>query len=186
MRRIAIMRTVTARPPPYGIWHLPYGLRTQLAQQFAVSTWTISYDLKRLNAEDLQRYYAWGAEDRKRKERSMGARVTIRLPEALRERLAIVATHHRVELSEVIRQALEMYLNGTPREAEAHEGEDGHTPRQVEDCVQALLAQCVPGQAAQLAAMAQQLDRPLPEVVGELVAQGLRMKWWWGIQRPGS
>jgi hypothetical protein len=111
MRRIAIMRTVTALPPPYGIWHLPYGMRAQLAQQFSVSTWIIYHDLKRLNAEDLQRFYMGLAQERERKERIMGARVTIRLPKALREHLADSATHHRVELSELVRHALQIYLN---------------------------------------------------------------------------
>jgi hypothetical protein len=188
MRRIAIMRTVTALPPPYEIWHLPYGMRAQLAQQFAVSTWTIYHDLKRLNAGDLPRFYMGLAQERERKERIMGARVTIRLSKALREHLADLAAQRGVELFEVIRQALQIYLNGTPREAEANDGRDGHTPHQLEDCAHAILTQCVPERAARLAAIALQLGRSLPDVVGELVTQGLRMKWWWENtpQAPGA
>jgi hypothetical protein len=117
----------------------------------------------------------------------MRKRITVRLSDELFARLLDRVKGGETDVSRVIRQVLTAHLNETPSpgNTDADRGVE-ITPHGPEDCIQTLLAQCVPGGAARLAAIAQQFDRPLPEVVGELVTQGLRMKWWWGFQRPGS
>jgi hypothetical protein len=117
----------------------------------------------------------------------MSKRITVRLPDELFARLSKAVKGEGMDVSGVIRQAIMGHLDNTPPcDDELHNRGAGHASHQVEDCAHALLAQCVPDRAARLAAIAQQLGHSLPEVVGELVTQGLRMKWWSDFQAPGS
>ena len=178
-------RGESKRPPRW----VPHGAIARLAREFQVSYDTILADLKAIDAwpepapqgqPDPRFTWAW-------ERAAMSKRITVRLPDEVFARLSEAVKGEGMDVSGVIRQALTAYLDEAPsREDPGTDRGAEISPHELEDCVRTLLAQCVPERAERLTAIAQQLRRPLSEVVGELVAQGLRMKWWWNLQAPGS
>ena len=164
---------------------LSYGVQARLARTLGVSKATISSDVRAILAmpmgdvcrqrdQGVRRVTNTGCrgQPRRAKEEAMSHRCTIRLPDALHERMQQAAKAHQCGVSDVIREALERLLGAAsdpcPEPPRMPEPVLPSTPPP-HDCAQSVLAR-LPGEVrARIVETASLINMPVLHIIRSLL-----------------